>query len=634
MSQTSASRVGEVRPSQLMFTYGVGALIDLPKLSVIVTGLDDWPTSPEYVRPINESRLLQAVQYHLPSVDKLLAPPVVADTGGPADPLDPATLVGVPVATFPRWMVCPHCRILAPLSSGLFQLDESLYRMDETCYRHTSCNKAKNPEVIPARFLAACEKGHLDDFPWVEFVHRNEPCESPMLRLIEHGPSGEARDLEARCEHCNSQRRLSEAFGVENREKMPDCRGRRPHLRDYETDPCGLKMRTIILGASNTWFPVSLSAICIPVTADILLQLIEENWGMLKNVTALPIVAFMRSVGQLGRLSAYSDEKIFAAIQQHQRNLAVGSTNKSKPDLKYPEWKVFTEHNPALNGDEFRLRPVDVPLQFQGLIQQVVLVERLREVTALVGFTRIDSGGEMTDELDIPTENAPLSRGPSKWVPACEVRGEGIFIQFDEARINEWTQRKAVAEAGKEFFDAHVRWRKARGIEPPEDGFPGMGYILLHSFAHALMRQLSLECGYAAASIRERIYAQTQTETREAMAGILIYTSAPDSEGTLGGLVSLGETETLGLHIAQALESAHLCANDPLCAEHVPGAQGHTIHAAACHACLFSPETSCERGNRYLDRAMLSPTVERDGRSFFGCPGIPYGNSQRPSTRA
>jgi hypothetical protein len=612
-----AIRVGEVRPTQLMFTYGVGALIDLPKISVIVTGLEDWPTSPEYARTVNESRLLQAVQFHLNSVEKLLTPPLVPETGAPLDPSDPSIYVGVPAATFPRWMVCPSCRILAPLSSGLFQLDENLYHMDETCYRHTSCNKARNPEVIPARFLAACEKGHLDDFPWIEFVHRNEPCASPMLRLIEHGPSGEARDLEVRCEQCNSQRRISDAFGIENREKMPDCRGRRPHLRDYESEPCGLKMRTIILGASNTWFPVSLSAIGIPVSADVIFQLIEGNWGVLKNVDSEAIVAFMRSTGQLGQLSQYADDRIYEAIQQHKRNLATGTTQQTKPDLKAPEWKVFIEHNPSLNSEEFRLRPVDVPVKYAGLIKQVVLVERLREVTALVGFTRIDAGDELADELDIPTQNAPLSQNPPTWVPASEVRGEGIFIQFDEERIVQWSTRPAVLKARNEFFDAHVRWRKARGIDPPEEGFPAMRYVFLHSFSHALMRQLSLDCGYSAASIRERIYAQPPKDEHEGMAGILIYTSAPDSEGTLGGLVSLGESETLGMHIAQALEAAHLCANDPLCAEHNPGELGHTIHAAACHACLFSPETSCERGNRYLDRATLTTTVEQDDRSFF-----------------
>ena len=613
------TRVGQVRPSQLMFTYGVGALIDLPKLSVIVTGLEDWPVNPEYAHPVNESRLLQAVQFHLHSVEKLMAPPIVPDTGAPLDPAEPGYHIGVPVATFPRWMVCPHCRILAPLSSGLFQLDEDLGHMDETCYRHTSCNRTKNPEVIPARFLAACEKGHLDDFPWVEFVHREKtPCASPMLRLIEHGPSGEARDLEVRCENCNAQRRLSEAFGIENREKMPACRGRRPHLRDYDAESCGLQMRTIILGASNTWFPVSLSAIGIPVSADTLTQLLEANWGVLKNVVDPVIITFMRQSGGLGHLSKYSDQRIFEAIQKYKSDLASGSTQtSSKPDLKSPEWKIFTEHDPALNNEDFRLRLVNVPADFTGLIKQVVLVERLREVTALVGFTRIDAGGELNDELDIPTETAPLSRIASSWVPASEVRGEGIFIQFNEDQIAQWANRPGVREASTEFFEAHVRWRTARGIEPPEDGFPGMRYVLLHSFSHALMRQLSLECGYSAASIRERIYAQPPIDNQEGMAGILIYTSAPDSEGTLGGLVSLGETETFGLHLAQALEAMYLCANDPLCAEHVPAAQGHTIHAAACHACLFAPETSCERGNRYLDRAVLAPTVEKDGRSFF-----------------
>jgi hypothetical protein len=143
-----------------------------------------------------------------------------------------------------------------------------------------------------------------------------------------------------------------------------------------------------------------------------------------------------------------------------------------------------------------------------------------------------------------------------------------------------------------------------------------MGYVLLHSFAHVLMRQLSLECGYTAASTRERIYYQPK-EVGNPMAGILLYTATPDSEGTLGGLVALGEPEVLGRHIQQALERAGLCASDPLCAENVPPSDGTAVHAAACHACLFAPETSCERGNRYLDRTVLVNTVEQDDLAFF-----------------
>jgi hypothetical protein len=613
------TRVGEIRPSQLMFTYGVGAIIDLPKFSVIVTGLEDWPQQPEYVQPVIENRLLRAVRFRLPEVNNLLSPPTVPDSGMPVDPFDEVAHIGVPVATFPRWMVCPFCRLLAPLGSGLFTLKESPYHPERTVYRHETCPKAKNPEVMPARFLATCENGHLDDFPWEAFVHQGELCESPRLRLIEYSPSGEARDLEARCETCGKKRRLSDAFGRENREKLPMCQGRNPHLRNYDPDGCDLHARPIILGASNTWFPVVYSTVAIPVDTDRLAQLVDENWATLKNATNAAIVSFLRSSGQLGEMSQYKDEEIWQAIEtRHQQDAGTMPPPSEEPDLKAPEWEVFIEHDPQLNSDDFLLRPVDVPGRYTSLIKQVVLVERLREVRAMVGFTRLDAVGELTDpDLSIEIDPVRLSRQEPTWVPATEVRGEGIFIQFNERKITQWLARAAVQRRGDEFFDSHQKWRASRRIEQPEAGFPGLRYILIHSFAHALMRQLALECGYAVASIRERIYARPAESTGGPMAGLLIYTSAPDSEGTLGGLVSLGRPETLGRHISQALESAHLCASDPLCAEHAPSLGGRTIHAAACHACLFAPETSCERGNKYLDRSTLVSTVETDKLAFF-----------------
>ncbi|MCA9916075.1 MAG: DUF1998 domain-containing protein, partial [Anaerolineae bacterium] len=195
--------------------------------------------------------------------------------------------------------------------------------------------------------------------------------------------------------------------------------------------------------------------------------------------------------------------------------------------------------------------------------------------------------------------------------------GEGIFIKFNEQKIIKWSQTLAVMQRESEFRDSHTKWRNVRFIEPPEQGFPGMRYILIHSFSHALMRQLALESGYSAASVRERIYARPASPDHGPMAGLLIYTAAPDSEGTLGGLVSLGQPEVLERHITQALEAMRLCASDPLCAEHPPSRNGRTLHAAACHACQFAPETSCERGLKYLDRTLLVPTVEHDDLAFF-----------------
>ena len=620
MTEKFPTHVGDVRPSQLMFTYGVGAIIDLPKLSVIVTGLDDWPTNPAYARPIIEERLLAAVRFKLPDVAKLLAPPIVVDSGLPADPFDSTARIGVPVAAFPRWLVCPVCRLLAPLSSGLFVLDDSdPYHPDRTVYRHLNCNKAKKPEALPARFLVACERGHLDDFPWLEFLHQDVACSSPRLRLMEYGASGEARDLEVKCDSCTTGRRLSEAFGEANRDKLPPCRGRRPHLRDTDPAGCALPTRTLVLGASNTWFPVVYSTIAIPLDSGKVARLVDEKWALLQNAAAPNIIAFLRSSGLLGELGEFSDADIWAAIKARRRREAGEQPAPATPlDLKTPEWQVFTQIDPQRNSADFRLRPVAPPARYAGLIEQVVLVERLREVRAMIGFTRLDSVGELTDpDLAVQVDPAPLSRTSPTWTPADEVRGEGIFIRFAQAQIAQWLARAAVQARSNDFFDAHRKWRAARLIEPLEVGYPGMPYVLLHTFAHALMRQLALECGYSAASLRERVYSRPAESEGDPMAGLLIYTSAPDSEGTLGGLVSLGEPQTLERHIGRALEAARLCASDPLCAEHPPSQSGRTLHAAACHACLFAPETSCERGNKYLDRSTLIKTVDRDDLAFF-----------------
>jgi hypothetical protein len=192
------------------------------------------------------------------------------------------------------------------------------------------------------------------------------------------------------------------------------------------------------------------------------------------------------------------------------------------------------------------------------------------------------------------------------------MRGEGIFLRFDENRIAEWERNPAVGQrAGRLLTPAHEMWREQRRLEPGH--WPGVRYVLLHTFAHMLIRELALESGYSASGIGERIYAGSGSEP---MAGVLLYTAAPDSEGTLGGLVSLGNSHTLGALVERALEAARLCSSDPLCAEHDPREHGR-LYGAACHACLFASETSCERGNQYLDRALLVDTLATSGCGFF-----------------
>ena len=608
-------KVGEIRPSQLLYNYGVGAVVELPNLSVMVMGLDDWPLE-QGVTDISEPRLLRAVQYELgQQVARLLTPPVSTEsTGITASPFDDTAHVGVPVAPFPRWQVCPYCRLLAPIQSGLFELRLDPYRKDKSRYVHRICSHkriGKPPTVVPARFLVACEHGHLDDFPWVEFVHRDRTDCRYELRLYELGASGEVADIQVQCVKCESKRRLSEAFSEEGRDELSKCKGRWPHLRKYDEDACKERQRAILLGASNSWFPIMLSVLSIPSTADKLGQLVELNWAELDECESARDVKMKRKL--LKGFSVYNDDQIWEAVVK--RKEATGQDEGGYPDLREPEWQVFSNPDPSLNGRDFKLRVVEAPKAYRKFLKKVVLAERLREVRALTGFTRIESPGDYTEIGDFPKEQrVGLSRKDPKWVPTSEVRGEGVFLQFSEAAIEAWVKKTGEREG--EFFEAHKRWRKDRGLEP-NDGFPTMRYVLLHSLSHALIRQFAVECGYTTASIRERIYSRPPGGAGEPMAGVLLYTAAPDSEGTLGGLVALGDPKALGRHLDQALEAMTLCASDPLCAEHHPSKKEPTLHGAACHACLFLPETSCERGNKYLDRSVLVSTVESDDLAFF-----------------
>lgn len=606
-------RVGELRPSQLLFTYGIGAIVDLPNISVMVLGLDDWDEA--RARAIPEQRLLEAVRRFLPQVQTLRCPPYVdVKKLGPLD--EDASLIGVPVAPFPRWMVCPACRRLAPLSNGMFELKTDMYRMDRIRYVHTHCQVSRSgPTVFPARFLLACKNGHLDDFPWAFFVHRGElACPGPF-RLDETGPSGEARDIRVSCEKCRVERRMTEAFGEEGRKNLPRCRGRRVHLKDEEPEPCQEPPRAMLMGASNLWFPVTLPALSIPVSANRLAQTIDELWiGQLEHVVSSEVLNAFLKLPQYHKLAEFKSEEVWEAVKQRKEEV---SAPPAPTDLKRPEWEILADPRNAPSSDDFHLVEVPPPEGFEQRIQQVVLADRLREVQALTGFTRIESSGEAQEE----EQNArlvPLSRQKLRWVPATEVRGEGIFIRLRDDAIEEWlSKKKGLSERTVQFATSFAKWRQYRKL-PPRPFPPGMmRYILLHSLSHALIRQLSLECGYSAASIRERIYSRDPNEEGGPMAGILLYTAAPDSEGTLGGLVMLGEPEELGRHLRSALREASICANDPLCSEHSPSQDGRTLHGATCHGCLLIAETSCEHGNRFLDRSLLTDTVSAAGLSFF-----------------
>jgi hypothetical protein len=252
-------------------------------------------------------------------------------------------------------------------------------------------------------------------------------------------------------------------------------------------------------------------------------------------------------------------------------------------------------------------------------IARLVLVPKLREVRVQIGFTRLEPAvPDLEGDFDLEVQSAPLSLTQG-WLPASEIRGEGVFLQLDETAVWEWERRPEVLERERALAAGYRDWlatlkEEARKKAPP---FPGARFYLLHSLSHLLLTAISLECGYAASAIRERLYcAPADAETP--MAAILLSTGSPGTEGTLGGLVEQGRN--LRRHLRRALKLGELCSNDPVCAGHSPrnDPSERFLEGAACHGCLFVAESSCERFNRYLDRSLVVPAMgHAAGLAFF-----------------
>ena len=256
--------------------------------------------------------------------------------------------------------------------------------------------------------------------------------------------------------------------------------------------------------------------------------------------------------------------------------------------------------------DDFAAESVAIPAG-HGWLQRVVLVHRLRVVTALDRFSRLTSTA---------ANAAPLSAAPQDWRPAMEVHGEGIFLRPDAQALADWKAR-----AGTEL-DRRVFRLEQRRLDLVNQGLRTHGspvtaeLLLLHTLSHLLMRALILDCGYSSAALREMLYVRPATATSAPMHGFLIYTAAADSEGSLGGLVRQGEPDRLGSLLSDAIETARWCSNDPLCLE--SEAQGtNSLNMASCHSCSLVPDTACELFNGFLDRAVVIGTQARPDLGFF-----------------
>jgi uncharacterized protein DUF1998 len=597
---------GQIRQSQIVTTFGPGAMIDLPDHAVILAGLDHWSGYEDH--PIVEDRLAAKVRNLLGRPFAFYAPPADND-----DPTGPVT--GITVWLFPEWFVGQDAR----RDSTGTRSRPLVHRLDLDKGMKLRLEARDKPQrVVPVRFVQACTRGHVSDIDWRVFVHGKGVTCTRRLWLDERGTTGDLTDIAVRCE-CGQFKALSAATRMQDL-PLGYCNGPRPWLGANARERCGdgaaravQPNRLLVRAASNAYFAQTLSAISIPEPGMKLRTAVEEVWAQfLQAVTSADQLTFVRTMpGVKLALEGFSDADVWAEIQRRRAGVVAAAKGIREAELE------TLLQSPGEVGDDqpdgwFFARTSPIPPGEPALtrsISRLVKVHRLREVIVQVGFTRFESSvPDVNGELDLNVERAALSLN-QQWLPAVENRGEGVFIGFKASDIEAWMVRPAVEARGERLLAGYKAWLKDhQGVTAQ---FPGLPFVMLHTLSHLLITAVALDCGYAASSIRERIY------VGDAGYGILLYTASPDSEGTLGGLVEAADR--IDLHLRQAIDMGRLCANDPVCAQHQPDnrQEDRLLSGAACHGCVLLAESSCERRNDFLDRALVVSTVDSEGTAFF-----------------
>ncbi|MBD5559704.1 MAG: DUF1998 domain-containing protein [Clostridia bacterium] len=572
--------VGPVRLSQLITTFGPGAIVELPDYTVLLDSADSW----------YRFRDRKPFELHDPNLEHLL------DVDGFFEPPHEETHDAVPTRDiaarrFPAYHFCPTCG--------------DLKRFWEFPGGKTCRNNHASTRILPSRFVSICAGGHLDEFPYSWWVHNGHPetCKGTGYNLrLEFSDATEGlAGIRVVCKDCGASRTMANSLG-----KGPlrghECRGRRPWIHGAEDVECDCEPIGALRTATTVYLPITQSALTIPPWSTKLQQYLSQCWDMTDAIRAHVPESVLASILQekCNELAQpgeqFSLEDVLEAIRVRDRDVETFDADALRRD----EYKVLSAGDYQAEDDlHFRTSRSEVPEEFSHLISDLVLVNRLREVLALEGFQRTGMSGR-----PMPPGN-PYSR----WLPAIEMLGEGFFVRLNEEAVWKWEER-----AQDRYLAMNDRLSDASNtVHTPTMEFSPR-YVLLHTLSHLLIRQLALESGYNAASIKERIY--SSDDPVEPMAGILLYTSTSDADGSLGGLVRRGQKELFAQTLQSALDEAVWCSADPVCAEST--AQGfNALNYAACHACTLLPETSCEVRNCLLDRAAVIGTPEDRSLGFF-----------------
>ena len=608
-------RVGALRRSSVITTHGPGSIVDFrapgcgAPISGVISGLEWWDDAAadgfqgvRHRQWINEVRLQARLH-----VAGFRLPPVKPDNQRRRGKEREDNNVDVlPVIRFPSWLQCPSCdRIKSAPQWG-----QSAGSPERWCESPGCSVGNERSYAVPVRFIVACSQGHLGEFPWKWWIGCR--CKRPKLYLKTRGPGLGGKLVECGMKGCvGTPRSLEGCFRkTALQERGLGCQGREPWLRRHEegSAQCGEEPRVLQRGASNVYYGSTLSALSIPPFSSDLSSVFGRYWENLKDKSPEDWPALIKLL-DLDKEIGEPVDVLVARLSEWKAALDADDPSQALEWAEYMQFRRSGER-PVADAD-FSTQPVDPPLELAPYIASVVQASRLREVRALLGFTRISppsgvfaAGGQELGRIYLQKPN---------WLPGIAMQGEGIFLRLSTERLAAWSSLDQVRDRAMPFVEFVRERLRSEDDQRPVDEALAARFILLHSLSHALMRRLSLDCGYSSSALRERLYVDSEPHPME---GILIHTGSPDSEGTLGGLVRQGDPTRLWETLSGALAEMAWCSSDPVC---ITGTAtlSSPQNGAACHACLLVPETSCQHFNALLYRALMVGTERDPTIGFF-----------------
>lgn len=611
-----------VRASQAVLQYGVGAMVDFPNQTLMTAAPEFWSESVVKIHDERLEKVLKVDYFGLPEGR-------------------------ISYVRFPEWYFCPKCRKFKPLKEWIAdykkrQIQKKLAE-DPDMIKHMKCPTCKQ-DLVVARIITACEHGHIDDFPWIKWVHcknvygAKKICDHPSLTLKTGSTSsGGLEGIIVSCETCGARASLKGAFDKDALKDLDQkyegeynfhCTGKHPWK--HTKDNCSAYPKVLQRGSSSVYFPVTLSSLVIPPYSSLITKKIENSMSFsrclnsiadCKRNNVLPkelLPAFIKNTmdnytQDIALEIGLEAEKIYPILER-KLLAAPDDSDYMTTSVKYRE-----EEYEALSGEvtmsesdgDFLREGTEIAKYKIPYVKNISLVHKVREVQALIGFSRLNP--VEADMGEISSENIVSVKQPeTNWYPAYEVRGEGIFIEFDENAISEWQKSNPQIQHRVDILNGNYQQSFIGQSRPRKITAK---FLLLHTVSHALIKQLSFECGYSIASLKERLYCSDNADGKQ-MSGIFIYTASGDSEGTLGGLVRQGRADIFPGIFRKAMEEAMTCSNDPVCSLSM-GQGRDSLNLSACYSCSLIPETSCEEFNTFLDRGTIVGTYENRKMGFY-----------------